>query len=475
MLLNDIIRQIDQNQQQIDAFGKFDAEILKKINYKFRLDWNYYSNRMEGGTLTREETRSVMVGNIDVKGKPLKDVMEMNGHDRTVLDILKMSKGEQRISEKRIKEIHKSIMYEEDPIEARQIGEWKTVENHVYNYKKEEIVFTAPADVPDKMHKLINQTNAELDKFFMGKKSEHPLIIAAQFHIDFVSIHPFYDGNGRTARILTNIILVSCGFPPMIIPDGDKRYGQLLADIQVYGGQPDLFYRFIGERLSESQQIVLRALHGEEIEDEEDLYKEIDLWKKHLSVEQSEVIPRTNDVIYKTYVGSLRSLFKEYLEKHQQFEDLFSRKTVSNRLNKYYSHTEELEFFEKWIDFVRQSKDIYPTTELQSIPQEDLAMLSLSIGDERLSQLHEIREMALEISYQGFKKNGINVFDEYIGIKVEFDAFHYRVTHKSNRIEYFKKLYSENLTKKEISKFVKECVQETFDRIKEKVDESKNI
>jgi len=121
----EILQAIEANQKAIAAFGKFDKEVLDKINYKLRLDWNYYSNRMEGGTLTREETRSVMVGNIDVQGKPLKDVFEMNGHDKVVLEVLKMSTTELSLSERRIKEIHLSIMHEENPENAKLIVNWK--------------------------------------------------------------------------------------------------------------------------------------------------------------------------------------------------------------------------------------------------------------------------------------------------------------------------------------------------------------
>lgn len=64
-------QQIDQLHRQIAEHGKLTDELLKKINYKFRLDWNYYSNSMEGNSLTRQETRSVMVGNITVDGKPI--------------------------------------------------------------------------------------------------------------------------------------------------------------------------------------------------------------------------------------------------------------------------------------------------------------------------------------------------------------------------------------------------------------------
>ena len=157
---------------------------------------------MEGNTLTMDETRSVMVGNINVENKPIKDILEMNGHDKVITDILKVGKGDIRLSEARIKEIHKGIMHEENEDDKKKIGVWKIAPNYIINYKKERFDFVSPAEVPEKMHELLNKTNAAIDLIKKKKKNApHPLDVALQFHLDYVIIHPFYDGNGRTARL----------------------------------------------------------------------------------------------------------------------------------------------------------------------------------------------------------------------------------------------------------------------------------
>ena len=162
-----------------------------------------------------DETRSVMVGNINVENKPIKDILEMNGHDKVITDILKVGRGEIRLSEARIKEIHKGIMHEENEEDKKKIGIWKTTLNYVINYKKERFDFVPPEEVPEKMHNLLDKTNAAIDSIRKKKKNApHPLDVALQFHLDYVLIHPFYDGNGRTARLLTNLLLISFGYPP---------------------------------------------------------------------------------------------------------------------------------------------------------------------------------------------------------------------------------------------------------------------
>lgn len=335
MQLKQILERLTELKAEIGELGKLPKEVLQKINYKFRLDWNYYSNRMEGGTLTREETRSVMVGNITVDGKPIKDVMEMNGHDAVVREILKMGKGEVRISEKRIKEIHKAILKEtEDASKNKQIGKWKTAPNEIINYKGEKISFTAPADVAGEMHELLNKTNAQLDAYFAGKKEvEHPLIIAADFHLGFVSIHPFFDGNGRTARILMNLILIACGYPPVIITDNGKQaYYQYLADIQAYGGDKELMYYQMAGLEMRSMIMVLNAAKGEDIEEEDDIDKEINLIQLQ---NQNKVLTKAPLLVYQVFEVVREGIWDKLKITLTKFDKLFSDSKTKRILNGY--------------------------------------------------------------------------------------------------------------------------------------------
>lgn len=322
---------IQQNQLAIDAHGPFPEEVRKRINYRFRLDWNYFSNRIEGGTLSREETRSVMVGNIDVRGKPIRDVMEMNGHDQVVREVLKMGKGELRLSEKRIKEVHKAIVQPEEEEQRAQLGEWKTHSNEVIGYKGEKIAFAAPLDVPDLMHKLLDRTNAALDKIANQKPdAPHPVILAADFHIDYLTIHPFFDGNGRTARIFTNLILIVCGFPAIIIKDHHKQaYNQYLGDIQAYGGDKALFYAFIADRVIDSQQLVLDALAGKSLEEADDLQKDILLLKQELAAKEQVSIPKNWENLNQTVMEGIVPLLVAIEEKTQPLVELFNEVQIS--------------------------------------------------------------------------------------------------------------------------------------------------
>ncbi len=302
--------------------------MLQKINYKFRLDWNYYSNRMEGNTLTIDETKSVMIGNINVRNKPLKDVMEMKGHDETVQTILKMGKGELNISESRIKLLHDAIMYEESPDEKIKIGKWKTQLNHVINYRGEKFEFANPHEVSDKMHELINWVSAENEKIRERKRSAiHPVELAFEFHLRYLTIHPFYDGNGRTGRILANLILISYGFPPIYIKDDEKDlYYRNLAEVQAYGADKFTLFEVMSEYLIRSLNIILDAIAGKEIEEPDDLDKKLQLLERELGAIESEnevKIKYSKDVFLTCYDSWVKKLINTTVPVIKKFNKLF--------------------------------------------------------------------------------------------------------------------------------------------------------
>lgn len=277
------LQQIEALHRQIDARGELPPEVLRRLENRLREETNYYSNRQEGGTLTREETRSVMTGNITVAGKPLKDILEMQRHDQVTLDIFRIGKGELKLSEKRIKDIHRAILYEEDPVRQEQLGQWKTEANEIINSRGEKFAFTPPDEVPDAIHALLNWLNAGLEKVDRGKSDPGSvLLLAFEFHHRFLAIHPFHDGNGRTARLLSNLILVAYGYPPFFITDEEKgAYNRYLTEIQGYGASPEAFIDFMLGLVIRSLQLALDVIEGRDTDD----------WEKRLSLLMTQLPP----------------------------------------------------------------------------------------------------------------------------------------------------------------------------------------
>ena len=334
MPFTDTIREVDELRAAIQERGPISANVLKKVNYKFRLEWNYTSNSMEGNSLTRSETRSVMIGNITVHGKPIKDVLEMKGHDEVITSILKIGAGELQLSETRIRDIHRSIMHEDNPEKAALIGKWKTQDNYLFNYKNERIDFTPHSDVPKAMHRLTDWLSAQREKISRGDADAlHPALLAFRFHLDYVSIHPFYDGNGRTARILTNLILIAYGYPPAWINDGveKERYYQYLADIQGYGGSPDEFYEVMAEALLRSQRLMLDAVEGRSLDEPTDLDKKLALLKKRLGISHKAAVGLSYepDIIIDVVNNSITPFAEAWERRLQSFDGLFETRSVS--------------------------------------------------------------------------------------------------------------------------------------------------
>ncbi len=478
--LNELLETITAKQAEIDNQGKLDEQLARRIQHKFRLDWNYYSNAMEGNSLTKVETKQLMMDNVTIDGKPFKDVAEMRGHDNEVLEIFKIGKGQVRISEKRIRDMHTAIIHEENPEKKTFIGQWKTNDNYLINYRGETFNFLPFSEVPAAIHDLLNKTNADIDALNNNKKeAKHPALIAFEFHLRYLEIHPFYDGNGRTGRLLLNLLLISFGFPPVILDDKTREsYYRILAEVQGYGLDRKECYAFLAELLIRSQDLVLSAIAGKEIEDDDDWKKDIKLWKQNLNSSDKDVLKRSEDSIYNVYSNSLRPLFIAIFEESKIFDDLFVEKAVYNFIDNHSVLVTNVEFFDAWMEVI-QPKKVEEMNEAQKY-FEKLTATGIILKSERLRRFQEkyknvnpsvSSDFLIEISFTGFKHNGTKTFDERIEVLVKFDRFQYAIYQdRSHRNKVMEKLYSENITNQEIQNIIKEIMVKTQNSIERSIN-----
>lgn len=444
---------IDAIKAKVAAFGELTIEQKKKINYKFRLEWNFNSNSMEGNTLTIEETRSVMVGNLTVNDKPLKDVLEMQGHDKVITEILRIGKGELRLSEKRICEIHKTIMHEDDETKKDKIGKWKLEPNMIYNSKGERYDFVAPEKVPDKIHGLLNKTNASIDAINANKKNApHPIDVAMEFHLEYLDIHPFYDGNGRTARILTNLILISLGYNPFWINEKDRKiYYNYISDIQGYGGSRELFFEYCAGLIERSEQLVLNAIQDIDIEEEDDLHKEISLLKRQLEGEKFTKSPKN---IYDIFQLINKDVWQSLSIVISQFDDLFSENKTKYLVN--------------------NQNEIYPTKSILPL----LNPFEKSTKPKEITIFgHEIYEKDIykvewnHLKYGLKKAKNINPYE--INFSISFESTNYALKLSINHIKIWEInfAYNEFPDKESIEKIKKELGKKLIQYIKNDINE----
>ncbi len=261
-----------QLKAELDALRPLTSDQEQRIWQKFRFDWNYHSNNIEGNSLTFGETKSLLLHNITAQGKPLKDHIEITGHNEAISALIELTRGESPLTESFFRSLHTLILRERYQVDAQtpdglptkkwiEVGQYKTSPNHVLTVTGEIFRFAEPIEVPGKMQQLVAIVNA-----LTGKTDGDALIAAAKAHYDLVLIHPFDDGNGRMARLLMNLILIKHGFPPAIIKTEDKaNYFSALR--QADGGQFDVFAEYISGCVCNSLEIMLAGARGEDIDE----------------------------------------------------------------------------------------------------------------------------------------------------------------------------------------------------------------
>ncbi len=325
----EVLNKITSLKSELDSLRPLDKDREAAIMQKLRLDWNYHSNHIEGNSLTFSETKALILFGITAAGKPLKDHFVMTGHDEAVKWVEDVVKENRTLTENFIRELHKLILKEPyemptttpDGIPAKRIihiGEYKSSPNQVLTPTGEIFRFATPEETPAMMHDLI--------EWYRSKESDpetHPLLLAAEFHYRFIRIHPFDDGNGRTARILMNFILMKQGYPPVVVKTEDKA-NYIAALQQSDAGIITPFIEYIGENLAHSLEIMLRGARGENIDEPDDVDKEIALIEQKLNNFEDEIkYTKSNDVIAQVIEKSLCPLIIRFAEANKKFEKLY--------------------------------------------------------------------------------------------------------------------------------------------------------
>ncbi|MGH7203737.1 MAG: Fic family protein [Candidatus Levyibacteriota bacterium] len=249
--MNDILLKLSKKKQKLDAYQSIPQELQKTIDEWLKVELTYSSNAIEGNTLTRIETAEVIEKGIRavISGKPLKDQLEAINH-ANALDFIRhlasIRKGHQFITEKDILEIHKIIL---TGIDETWAGKYRLTEVFIRGSNAE---FPMPNELHTKMKKFI--------RWLETQQEEHPVKIAADAHMKFVSIHPFIDGNGRTTRLLMNLILLLNGYPMAIIRNEDRTV--YLNSFESARKKHDMhpFYTIIYTAVDRSLDLYLNAL-----------------------------------------------------------------------------------------------------------------------------------------------------------------------------------------------------------------------
>ena len=278
--LADLAARISEWHERRQNLKDIDDERLWK---KLRLEWNYNSNHIEGNTLTYHETELLLIHGRTAGGHPLRDYEEMKAHDVAIDHTRQLVNSEQILGEGDIRNLNRILLKEpfwqsaetQDGSPTRKLivpGQYKTQPNHVRTATGELHRFAEPEETAASMEEWTRNFRRDLTR------NAYPMpLFMADSHWRFLCIHPFDDGNGRTARLLTNYILLQKDLPPIVIKTDDRdRYIGALQKADL--GRMLPLTRFMLENVLWSLALAIRASKGESIREPDDMSKEIDIF-----------------------------------------------------------------------------------------------------------------------------------------------------------------------------------------------------
>ena len=248
MTTQELFKKIDANLAAIREHRPLSETEVRELDAYYRIGTTYSSNALEGNSLTLSETKVLLEDGITIGGKPIRDCYEATGHAKAYDYMLSLARSEDFcLTEETVKQLH-YLFY--SGIDAEAAGQ----------YRKEQVFITgtdylppAPEEVPGQMAELI----ADLEQ---RQGTLHPVTFAAYAHRRLVDIHPFLDGNGRTARLLMNLILVNKGYclvsiPPVLRLDYITALQQAQRSVNP---SDESFVKLIGECELEAQRDYFR-------------------------------------------------------------------------------------------------------------------------------------------------------------------------------------------------------------------------
>lgn len=200
--MNDFAK-ADLLKAKLDSYRPLDTQVVNNLHENLVLQWTYHSNAIEGNTLTLKETKVALEG-ITIGGKTLREHFEAINHRDAILMVEELVAKQQPLDEWTIKNLHQLILQNIDSDNAGC-------------YRQVNVLISGAEHRPPQAVQVPEQMTAFIDWCSNQAQTLHPIERAARVHSEFVKIHPFVDGNGRTSRLLMNLELMKAGFPATVI------------------------------------------------------------------------------------------------------------------------------------------------------------------------------------------------------------------------------------------------------------------
>ena len=244
MLEPRLLARITDLKTQLDGLRPLPSTALQRLREQIIVEWTYNSNAIEGSTLSLRETQLILEHGLTIGGKSLREHFEVINHRDAIDFVEHLASQHDPITAHHIRQIHQLVLTKIDDANA---GQYRQVSVRIAGASH-----TPPEawEVARLMAEWVDGLNAE--------NALHPIACAAIAHHRFVAIHPFIDGNGRTGRLIMNLLLMRAGYPPtVILKINRKQYYRVLA--QADGGNPKPLVNFVGRAAERSLQLYVAA------------------------------------------------------------------------------------------------------------------------------------------------------------------------------------------------------------------------
>lgn len=244
--LASLLSQIDILKTKLDSFRQYDSY---RISQALELEYTFESNRIEGNTMTLRETDLVINEGLTISGKSMREHLEAINHQEAIAFIKDLTTKNTSLIEKEVLSIHNLILRGIHPEDAGR-------------YRKVQVMIKGSAHMPPQPFLVAKEMEDYFIWYETNKNKLHPIVLAAEMHERLVTIHPFIDGNGRTSRLVMNLILLQNGYVIANIKgDYESRmcYYQALETAQTKNNNED-FILFVAQMEKESLERYLEII-----------------------------------------------------------------------------------------------------------------------------------------------------------------------------------------------------------------------
>ncbi len=422
----DFLINIVKLKAQLDSLRPLKPELEQKLMTSYKVFWNYNSNNPEESPLNFEESRDFTLTGKVSNPKEFHKFYSQRGHNEGIKIIEHAVKDNTPLTEELIKKLHVAVIKEANdylmslPINKDKklkiyAGKYKTIKNLVKTRTGDTFNFALPVETPHRMEELLKWYN-EVDKLEKFSK----FFLAVNFHYKFLCIHPFDDGNGRTARLLMNYILMKDGFPPVILRK-EEKINYLLAIQQSDRGSIYPLIEFLGNNLVKSLELFLKGIVKGAIS-EQDI---------------SEILPIEDVINHALHPVMANKIIYRSTDSLLYLFDF----CISPLINKFVNGCQK---FFKYYDEIHISHTSDPHSRFVSI-NDTIIIARRSIDVKR-------EYFNLKFDFKKIKISGIEVHFTAV-ISFHFGGMSYQVFTGPKEV-HFEKQLSENLTDVEINKLV---------------------